>query len=175
MSRLETTGVGRLRFALGAVGAAVLGYGVYGLLTEPAISDLGNVGEWLVAGVVLHDAVLAPLVFAACALAYRGVGARLRGRLAALLLVGGSLVLVSVPALLQQGRNANPTVLPLDYARNLAVLLAVVVGAAALYAGVDARRRRRAARREQAAHEEEQAEEEQAEEEQAEERPEEAE
>ena len=64
-----------------------------------------------------------------------------------LLLVCGSLVLVSVPALLQQGRNPNPTVLPLDYARNLAVLLAAIAGAAALYAVLDARRRRRRAAR----------------------------
>lgn len=150
MSRLATTGVARLRFALGALGAGVLGYGVYGLLTEPAIQNLGNVGEWLVGGLLLHDAVLAPVVFTACALAYRatrGTGARLRGRLAALLLVCGSLVLVSVPALLQQGRNPNPTVLPLDYARNLAVLLAAVLAAAALYAVLDARRRRRRAAR----------------------------
>lgn len=147
MSRPGTARVARLRFALGAAGAGVLGYGVYGLLTEPAIQNLGNVGEWLVAGLLLHDAVLAPLVFAACALAYRGLGARLRGRLAALLLVCGSLVLVSVPALLQQGRNPNTTVLPLDYARNLAVVLAVIVAAAALYARLDARRRRRRAAR----------------------------
>ena len=133
-----------LRFALGGLGAAVLGYGVVGLLTEPAIRDPEGVGEWLVVGLLVHDAVLAPLVFAACALAYRIIGARGRGRLAALLLTGGSLVLISIPALVRHGRNANPTVLPLDYARNLGVLLAVLLGVSVLYSVADAVRRRRA-------------------------------
>ncbi|HEX4787018.1 MAG TPA: hypothetical protein VH372_01045 [Actinospica sp.] len=140
-----------LRFALGGLGAAVFGYGVVGLLTEPAIRDPGAVGEWLVVGLLVHDAVLAPLVFAACAIAYRFTGPRRRGRLAALLLAGGSLVLISVPALDRHGKNANPTVLPLDYARNLGVLLAVLAGASALYGGADALRRRRAAKAEAAA------------------------
>lgn len=138
------TAATRLRFALGGLGAAVLGYGVVGLLTEPAIRDPEGVGEWLVVGLLVHDAVLAPLVFAACALAYRVIGGRGRGRLAALLLTGGSLVLISIPALVRHGRNANPTVLPLDYARNLGVLLAVLIGASMLYSLVDAMRRRRA-------------------------------
>jgi hypothetical protein len=136
-----------LRLALGGLGAAVLGFGVFGLLTEPAVSDPAAVGQWLVLGLLAHDALLAPFVFLLCALAFRITGARWRGRLAALLLIGGSLVLISVPALLQKGRNPNPTVLPLDYARNLATLLAVLVAAMALYGGLDAARRRRSARR----------------------------
>ena len=140
-----------LRIALGGLGVAVFGYGVVGLLTEPAIADPGAVGEWLVVGLLVHDAVLAPLVFALCAVTYRYTGTRRRGRLAALLPVGGSLILISVPALVRHGRNANPTVLPLDYARNLGVLLAVLVGASALYGGAGAMRRRGAAKAEAAA------------------------
>lgn len=140
-----------LRLALGGLGVGVLGYGVFGLLTERAISDPTAVGQWLIVGLIAHDAVLAPFVFLLCALAFRFTGARWRGRLGGLLLVGGSLVLISVPALLRQGRNPNSTVLPLDYARNLGVLLAALVAAIALYGGLDAGRRRRAARRAAAA------------------------
>ena len=136
-----------LRLALGGFGVGVLGYGVFGLLTERAISDPAAVGQWLIVGLIAHDAVLAPFVFLLCALAFRFTGARWRGRLGGLLLVGGSLVLISVPALLQQGRNPNSTVLPLDYARNLGLLLAALVAAIALYGGLDAGRRRRTARR----------------------------
>ena len=133
------------RLALGALGVGVFGYGLRGLLTEPEISDKPAVGEWLVGGVIGHDALLAPVVFLLCAIAYRFTSARWRGRLAALLLIGGSLFLISIPALLRQGLNRNTTVLPLDYARNLGVLLAVLVAAMALYGGLDAALRRRVA------------------------------
>jgi hypothetical protein len=142
------------RLSLGALGVGVLGYGVRGLLTEREISDHAAVGEWLVGGVIGHDALLAPVVFVLCAIAYRFTDARWRGRLAALLLIGGSLILISVPALLRKGLNSNKTVLPLDYARNLGVLLAVLVAAFALYGGIDAARRRRAIRRAAAAQDE---------------------
>ena len=139
------------RLLLGALGVGVLLYGVRGLLTERNISDHAAVGEWLVGGVIGHDALLAPVVFVLCAIAYRFTDARWRGRLAALLLIGGSLILISIPALLRKGLNSNKTVLPLDYARNLGVLLAVLVAVFALYGGIDASRRRRAVRREAAA------------------------
>jgi hypothetical protein len=142
------------RLSLGTLGVGVLAYGVRGLLTERNISDHAAVGEWLVGGVIGHDALLAPVVFVLCAIAYRFTDARWRGRLAALLLIGGSLILISIPALLRKGLNSNKTVLPLDYARNLGVLLAVLVGVFALYGGIDASRRRRAIRREAAAQDE---------------------
>ena len=139
------------RLLLGALGVGVLAYGVRGLLTERNISDHAAVGEWLVGGVIGHDALLAPVVFVLCAIAYRFTDARWRGRLAALLLIGGSLIAISIPALLRKGLNSNKTVLPLDYARNLGVLLAVLVAAFALYSAVDGSRRRRAERRTAAA------------------------
>lgn len=133
------------RLALGGLGLVTLGYGVYGLFEEHVIKDRAAVGEWLVAGVVGHDFLLAPAVFALCAVAYRLTGARWRGRLAAFLLAGGSLVLISIPALVRQGLNRNQTVLPLDYARNLTVLLLVLAATMVVYGAVDAGRRRRAA------------------------------
>ncbi|MBR7825750.1 hypothetical protein KDK95_05480 [Actinospica sp. MGRD01-02] len=126
----------RLRIGLGALGVATLGYGVYGLFEESGIRDETAVGEWLIGGVIWHDFLLAPVVFALGAIAYRFTDARWRGRLAAVLLIGGSLTLISIPALLRQGLNRNTTVLPLDYARNLGVLLAVLVALVAAYAGV---------------------------------------
>ena len=131
------------RFVLGAAGLALLGNGAYGLLTSPQTSPPEAVGQWLVGGLILHDALLAPAVYVLGAIACRFTSARWRGRLAALLLIGGSLTLISLPEVLRQGRNANPTVLPLDYARNIGLLLGALVTAMALYSAVDAARRRR--------------------------------
>ena len=132
------------RLVLGAAGLAVLANGAYGLLTTPQTSPPEAVGQWLVGGLVLHDALLAPAVYLLGAIAFRFTSARWRGRLAALLLIGGSLTLISLPEVLQQGKNPNPTVLPLDYARNIGLLLGALVLAMALYSAVDAARRRRA-------------------------------
>jgi hypothetical protein len=135
----------KLRIALGTVGVGVLAYGVWGIMTDPVITARAEIGRWLIAGVIAHDALLAPVVFLLCAAAFRVTGARLRGRLAAGLLIGGSLVLIAIPGLTQQGRNTNRTVLPLDYARNLAALLAGLAAVLLLLSAVDAVRARRGA------------------------------
>ncbi|HTJ67461.1 MAG TPA: hypothetical protein VL551_08045 [Actinospica sp.] len=140
-----------LRATLGGLGVLTAGYGVYGLLNEHVITDRAAVGEWLVAGVIGHDFLLAPAVFILCAIVYRLTNARWRGRLAAFLLIGGSLVAVSIPALIRQGLNRNTTVLPLDYARNLTVLLAILAAIMVVYSIADRTRRHRATRKAAAA------------------------
>lgn len=94
-----------LRYTTILAGAAILLYGVIGLLKEPQIQHPGNVAAWLVGGVVLHDALLAPAVFALCWLAARYVTPRGRRVLGGLLLVAGATVLVAAPILLH-GRVA---------------------------------------------------------------------
>lgn len=142
-----TAGVKAARVLLGAVGVGVMAYGVQGFATARDVTARAEIGKWLVVGVIAHDALLAPTVFLLGAAAQRVTGARLRGRLAALLLIGGSLSLIAYPALSQKGANPNHTVLPLDYARNLSVLLAALASAVVLLSVVDAWRGRRAARR----------------------------
>jgi hypothetical protein len=137
------TAATKLRIALGTVGVGVLAYGAWGIMTDSVITARVEIGQWLVAAVIAHDALLAPVVFLLCAAAFRVTGARLRGRLAAGLLIGGSLVLIAIPGLTQQGRNVNRTVLPLDYARNLGVLLAALAAALLLLSALDAVRARR--------------------------------
>ncbi|NUR60328.1 MAG: hypothetical protein HOV87_16955 [Catenulispora sp.] len=94
-----------LRFSAIAAGAAILLYGAVGLLTEPQIQQPGNVAAWLAGGVLLHDAVLAPAVFALCWLAARHTAPRSRRILAGVLLVAGATLLVAAPILLH-GRVA---------------------------------------------------------------------
>jgi hypothetical protein len=136
-----------LRVLLGAAGLAVLGNGLRGLLTTAHLPALESVGRWLVVGLLLHDAVLAPVVFVACAIAYRLTGPRLRRALAVILLVGGSVFLVTLPEFLLPPGNSNPTVHPLNYARGLAIVGAVVIVAALLPLWLSAARNRRRARR----------------------------
>ncbi|HEV3170099.1 MAG TPA: hypothetical protein VGZ32_07155 [Actinocrinis sp.] len=136
-----------LRLLLGAAGLAVLGNGVRGLLTTAHVAALTSVGRWLLGGLILHDGVLAPVVFTVCALAYRRTGPRLRRALAAILLIGGSVVLVALPEFLLPPGNPNPTVHPLNYARGLAIVLGSVIAAALLPLLLSAARDRRRARR----------------------------
>ena len=96
-----------LRTSMVLIGTAVLLFGVVGLLTSTEIAQPLYVGEWLVGGVALHDAVIAPFVFVLCWLAARVTKTRPRVRsvLAALLVVAGTATLVATPILLH-GRVA---------------------------------------------------------------------
>ncbi|MCX3058247.1 hypothetical protein [Streptomyces beihaiensis] len=127
-----------LRVAAGATGAALLGYGAYLLWTDTRAGTPLRVAWWLAGALVLHDGVLAPLVF--CLGLLLGAG-RARGVVRAGLVTAGCLTLVAGPVLLRPGRPANASVLPLDYPRNLALLLAAV--ACATLVGVWWRRRGR--------------------------------
>jgi hypothetical protein len=86
-------------------GAAVMIFGVDGLLTSPEIQHPGNVAGWMFGGVVLHDAVLAPVAFVLAWLATRWTPPRVRWILGGLLLTAGALLLVAAPILLH-GRVA---------------------------------------------------------------------
>ncbi|MFF1909033.1 hypothetical protein [Kitasatospora sp. NPDC058218] len=118
-----------LRAAALAAGLALIGFGLYGLLTDPYLTDPAQVLTWAVGALVLHDAVWLPLL---CL-----VGARLaRGPvLRGWLIVVAAVTAVGLPAVLRaDDDHGNPSLLPLPYLRNwLAVLaataaLALVIG-----------------------------------------------
>lgn len=136
-----------LRLLLGAGGVAMLGYGAWGVLHGIHESALESIGRWLLGGLILHDAVLAPIVFITGYIAYRITGPRVRRALAAILLIGGSAALVALPEFLLPPGNTNPTVHPLNYARDFAIVGGSVILAAALYVLLATRRERTVARR----------------------------
>lgn len=135
------------RVALGAFGVWVASIGLRALLRGHPFAANAPVGRWLIGGVLAHDAVIAPTVFVLGAITSRLAGPRVRRMLGAILLIGGSVLIVGLPDVLRKGHNANPTVTPLNYPRNLLIVLLAVVGGVVLTTVVPALRRRRRARR----------------------------
>lgn len=135
------------RIALGAFGVWVASIGLRALLRGHPFAANAPVGRWLIGGVLAHDAIIAPTVFLLGAVTVRLAGPRIRQALAAILLIGGSALIVGLPDVLRKGHNANPTVTPLDYTRNLIIVLLAVVGGVVLSAAATGLRQRRRERR----------------------------
>lgn len=124
-----------MRLLLVATGVAVIGYGGWLVLTTVPPHRWLAVVLWLVAGVVVHDAVIAPASLGV-GWALDRWGAATAGRRTARdaigrgLLLIGSLTLVAVPVLGGWGRRPdNPTLLDRDYVGGwLGVVALVVLG-----------------------------------------------
>ena len=104
-----------------ALGLASLAFGGWELLTGgsatvPAV-------PWLAGSLVLHDALLAPVAVVAGLVLVRVLPAAVRRVVAVGLFVAVSLVLVALPALRAPGVADNPSAVPRDYSRGLAVAL----------------------------------------------------
>ncbi|QHC23313.1 hypothetical protein [Streptomyces sp. GS7] len=128
-----------LRLLVGAAGMALMGVGASLLLDRQ--QDLMGVLEWLGGAVVLHDALIAPVVLLVGLVLVRG---GVRGPIRGALLVAGALTAVALPVLLRPGPRANSTVLPLDYPLNwLLTLVAVATFTALLVVAKAVRRSRR--------------------------------
>ena len=123
------------RFALIVIGILGLGLGAFVLFDSVALRRLPGVVLWIGAAIVLHDAVISPLVFGLGVLTRRA-GRRLTGSIIvtvqAVIVLGSLLTLIVVPAIVAQGLGPkNPTILTQDYAVNLGLFwltLAVLGG-----------------------------------------------
>lgn len=128
---------GRLFWTLLPVGALLIAWGVLGLLRQAASTAPASWLGWFLGGLLAHDLLLAPSIFAV-GLAIRRLPTSLRPPLRAALIVSGTLVLMSVPLLLGYGRATQPgntSVLPGDYPANLIIVLVaiwIIAGACAL-------------------------------------------
>ncbi|MFC7547472.1 hypothetical protein [Plantactinospora sp. GCM10030261] len=91
------------RMALVVLGAAAVAYGC--LLAWP---EAARMVPWLVAGPVLHDAVLAPVVAAAGLLVARSLPAPARWWVRAGLVMTATLLLLAVPLVLRPGATVAP-------------------------------------------------------------------
>lgn len=138
-----------MRTALGALGIAAIGYGGWLLVGSQDLDAVGWVVVWAATGVVLHDAVLAPVVLL---LGWGAGRRRLPGPVLAggtvLVVLLGTITLAAVPVLGGFGADpTNSTLLARDYLRGWllvaagAVLVAAVVGLAGLRSEADGGRR----------------------------------
>lgn len=125
------------RWLFGVSGVLLALFGVYRLLTEIHADNLRVLAIWLVAALLLHDGVVAPVTAAVGFVIGRVVPHRLRRYVQGALVTGAAVTVIALPLIYRQGRPAQAkALLQQDYATNLGVLLGVVAaGAAALYVG----------------------------------------
>ncbi|TFD67322.1 hypothetical protein [Cryobacterium ruanii] len=129
-----------IRLVLVSIGLLLLAWGTFVMFDSVRLTRIPGVALWIAAAIALHDAILAPIVFA-FGIALRRVGRRATGTVIAIIqsgIVVGSIVsLVAVPLIVAKNfAPANATVLPLNYGLNLGlfwvVLALVTVGLSVL-------------------------------------------
>lgn len=124
----------RTRLLVGLVGVAAGAFGALRFL-QLDLTDVVNAVLWLAGGVILHDAILAPLTIGLTVLLARVVPARARVRVVVALVVLATVTVTAIPVLGRFGaRPDNLTILPRDYVLGWLVF-AVVVLVATLLAG----------------------------------------
>ena len=137
--------VGRGRLVLGSLGTLLATYGGWLLLSRQDADGNLDALLWLVGGVVVHDALLAPVVIALGVVVSRVVPAGARAAAVAGLVVLGTLTLLAVPFLGGFGRDNAPdntTLLDRDYTAGYLVLVVAVLVLVALPVWLATRRRR---------------------------------
>lgn len=130
------------RFALGALGVAVMGIAALGILRDRSFTDPPGLAVWLGAGVIAHDFILAPLSLLIGFIASRLVPHDVRHVVGYGLATAAVILVVGVPVLLASHRDrANPTIMNQNYGVGLMIAELVVLVATGLTAFVLLRRR----------------------------------
>ncbi len=108
------------------VGWAVIGFGIFGAITIGRRINY-SFAIWFLGGLLVHDFLVAPIVFTVGKALRRVVAGRYRAAITAALVVSAFFVVVSIPFLGRFGMRAdNATVLPRNYTTGLLVMLAIV-------------------------------------------------
>ncbi|WP_213813699.1 hypothetical protein [Glaciihabitans sp. dw_435] len=139
----------RWRIALIVGGLLLMGIGGITLLGDVPAKNYLGIAVWFVGALILHDGILAPIIFGISLLLRRSSK---RVPFGVLLIVQGAAIIAAittaivVPAALKKGiGTANSTLLPLDYGVHLlefyGVLVVVTAVVIAVYLRVTAKRR----------------------------------
>ena len=129
-----------------ALGTAVMGVGLFGLLDGTRLASARDVVTWVIGADLLHDLVVAPLVCLIGLGLARAVPLPWRRPLQWGIMTTALVVAVGFPALAGYGRDrvpGNETVLPLRYGTAVGTVVGVIWALAAVWAASIARRRRR--------------------------------
>jgi hypothetical protein len=121
-----------IRPLIGGIGVAGAAYGGWRLLVL-GWENLRYASVWLAGGVVLHDAILVPLVLGLWVVVRRLVPVGWRAPFAVTMIVLGTVSLAVLPVLLRLGaRSDNSTLLDRDYGSGWLLLVALVTAVVAL-------------------------------------------
>ena len=124
---------GRVFWAGVVVGWAVIAFGIWGAIFE-GLNVKPSFVIWLIGGLLVHDLLVAPLVFATGMVLRRALPARYRATVHAALILSAVFVLASIPVLGRFGASEdNPSALPRNYTAGLLIMLAIVWGVTALF------------------------------------------
>jgi hypothetical protein len=120
---------GRVFWVLGGVGWALMLFGTWGIFQRARASAPPELGAWVVGAAVMHDLVVAPVVFSVGRTVARATQGLPRAVLQVGLILSGILVLYSIPVVGGFGRlGDNPSLLPREYGASLVALVAAVWG-----------------------------------------------
>jgi hypothetical protein len=120
---------GRVFWALGGIGWGLMAFGTWGILARARATEPPELAAWVVGAAVVHDLVVAPVVFSVGRAVGRATRGLPRAAIQAALVLTGILVLYSIPVVGGLGRlEDNPSLLPREYGTSLVVLLAAVWG-----------------------------------------------
>ncbi len=105
------------------VGGAIIAFGVRGLLMNLRLNRVINLATFFGASGIAHDALWAPLLVGG-GLATMKLPVSIRRTVRIGLFLSAALVLFAAPLLHgYDGRDSNPSALPLAYGRNTSILL----------------------------------------------------
>jgi len=137
------------RAVLGIAGAALIGYGVVRILQQSRLTHPVSLVEWSIGALLVHDALLAPLVIGVATLVSRLTPVRARPFVQGGLVVAGLVTGYALILVWRQGQSASPglALLQQNYRAHLAILLVLIaIGAFAAYLVSRLRTRRRNSR-----------------------------
>jgi hypothetical protein len=123
-----------LRLALGAVGVAMLAYGLWRIIDNASATQPLRLGGWLVAALVIHDGVVSFAVLGVGWLLSGGVPGRARAYVQGALITGALVSAVGVFLVYRHGRSApGQSLLEQNYGLHMVMILlaiAVITGCA---------------------------------------------
>jgi hypothetical protein len=116
-----------LFWILAVVGGAVMAFGVCGLFRDAARAHPDQWVRWFVGAALVHDFLVAPLVFVVAALTRRLLSERSRGIVNGALIATAVLSAMTYPFLRGFGDNPdNASILPNNYALNLSLVVGLL-------------------------------------------------